>query len=364
MKTNRVVLGDDYELSHPRTKKMGDVQLSVRNEIIKNDRPDDYEFVSCICGNNDDYKVLSEVERHGLPYRKLICMKCGLLRVSPRWSQKRYDSFYQNQYRDLYNPVKTSKEEYVKALSQHEHVKGVGKWIMKSNEKFGPHRGVPRILEIGAGGGWNLNGLPGDWIRTAYDVDDDYLEIGKRLFNIDMKYGLLDEASTEVQNHDIVVLSHVVEHFLDPVASLQLIAGAMTPDSLLLIEVPGLFRIHRTNLDPMTYMQNAHTYTFTAFTLKYVCLMAGLRVLAIDESCRVICIKDAITRNDKPVTENSKIAPFTIEYLQRCNFFYNRYSRLKKIKLMAPLAYVYKKLFIKKMDNYFSANSKDFSGNS
>ena len=284
MKGNRVLLGEEYELAHPRTKPMNPAQIAVRNEIVKNDKPEHYESVPCICGNDTEYNVVSEVERHGLPYRKVICVECGLLRVTPRWTKERYDSFYESQYRNLYNPVTSSKQEHAEKLSQHPYMKEIGNWIVDSYKRFGQQHRSPRVVEIGAGGGWILKNLPSEWVRMGYDVDKEYLEIGKRLFNVEMKYGFLDEVYDEVKNSDIVVLSHVVEHFLDPVDALRKLNENMPLKSLLMIEVPGVFRIHYTNLDPMTYMQNAHTYTFCASTLKYVCLMAGFEVLAINEN--------------------------------------------------------------------------------
>lgn len=361
MKNNGVLLGEEYRLAHARTKKMNHLQLTVRDEIIKNDKPEDYESVPCICGNNEEYEVLSEVERHGLPYRKVICLKCGLLRVSPRWTKKRYDSFYETQYRDLYNPVTSSKEEHAKRLSLHPYMKDIGDWIVDSNKRFGRQKKSPRVIEIGAGGGWILQNLPTEWIRIGYDVDHDYLEIGKRLFNVEMKYGFLDEVYDEVKSSDIVILSHVVEHFLDPVESLRKINESMSHKSLLLIEVPGVFRIHYTNLDPMTYMQNAHTYTFCVSTLKYLCLLAGFEVLEINENCRVICMKTDTTRNQPVAMENKRISKLIIDYLVECERFYRNYSRVKKTKLLIPFAHLYKKLFIRRMDKHLLVNAKDLN---
>jgi 2-polyprenyl-3-methyl-5-hydroxy-6-metoxy-1,4-benzoquinol methylase len=343
MRMGSAILGEGYQLAQPRTKKMDHVQRSVKNEIIKHDSPEDYEIVACICGNSSDYEVLSEVERHGLPYRKVICKQCGLLRVSPRWKEEKYNYFYEHYYRNLYNPLKTTKEKYIISLSQHANVKAIAKWVIESHRSFGSKKNNPSILEIGAGGGWILKNLPMEWKKTGFDVDNEYLKIGHRLFGIEMKYGFFKEAVREIENHDIILLSHVVEHFLNPVSSLRLISENMKSDSIVLIEVPGIFRIHRTNLDPMSYMQNAHTYTFCAKTLKYVCEMAGLEVMLINEHCRAICRKQPDTENLEPTLIHENLADSIIEYLKRCDNFYLKYLKVNRFGRLA--GYLYRKLF-------------------
>ena len=145
------------------------------------------------------------------------------------------------------------------------------------------------------------------WTRIGYDVDNEYLTLGRRLFDIDMKYGFQDESSVDVKSSDLILLSHVIEHFLDPIESLGRIANAMKKEALLLIEVPGIFRIHKTNLDPMVYMQNAHTFTFCRCTLRYVCTLSGLNVLEIDENCRAVCSRAPIIGSDKKPISNRQI---------------------------------------------------------
>ena len=112
-----VVLGNDYKTGSKRSKRVDAVQLRFRDDILKDDTASDYESVDCLCGKNADDVVTSEVERHDLPYGKVICMHCGLLRVNPRWNQNRYNAFYENQYRGLYNTAPKSREEHVKFLA-------------------------------------------------------------------------------------------------------------------------------------------------------------------------------------------------------------------------------------------------------
>lgn len=285
-------LGPAYDKGSARTRKLSTTQIRVRDAILVGDSPDDYEEFACPCGTSAGGDVVvAAVERHGLDCRNVICPVCGLIRISPRWNQARYRRFYETEYRDLYNAVSSSKEEFTRSIAALPNVKEFGAWIESAMARHGDTSTPPAVIEIGAGGGWNLAVLPGSWRKIGYDVDREYLAIASGTFGVEMRFGLLDEALEAVGTADAVILSHVVEHFANPAEALGSLAVRMKPSALLLIEVPGLFRIHRSALDPMTFMQNAHTFTFCGRTLTDACESASLQVLQFDEMCRVVCRK-------------------------------------------------------------------------
>lgn len=332
----RPLLGPAFTLETPRVRPLTPTQTRVRDAILAAEQPDDYEQVACCCGVAGDELVLSQVERHGLPYRKVACRVCGLLRVTPRWTAARYARFYEHEYRDLYNPVVGSKEQFARELTRSPWLGALAAWVVAGNSRFGAAHAPPRIVEIGAGGGWNLGLLPATWERIGYDVDREYLAIGERLFGCTMRYGFVADARDDVASAGLVLLSHVVEHFSDPVGELGMLAQAMPPDGLLFIEVPGIFRIHRTNLDVMSYMQNAHTFTFCADTLRAVCEQAGLEVLDIDETVRAIC--RPLQGAQRPAgAGHAKLAANTATYLQRCEVGYRAMITLARIPLLGRL---------------------------
>jgi SAM-dependent methyltransferase len=201
------------------------------------------------------------------------------------------------------------------------------------------------VVEIGAGGGWNLAGLPRLWDRIGYDVDNEYLAIAASEFGLTVRRGFVEEALDQVPSADLVLLSHVVEHFTDPEAALRSISARMRPDALLLIEVPGIFRLHRTNLDPLTYLQNAHPYTFCATTLRQVCARANLAVIAIDEEARAVCrpVKPGGGRTEPG---SPGLGQQIIRYLRLCDLGNRQYHRLRKVPVAGRyLAYAWKRTY-------------------
>jgi SAM-dependent methyltransferase len=165
---------------------------------------------------------------------------------------------------------------------------------------------------------------------VGFDVDQEFLRIGTSVFGLEMRYGFVEEALEEVGRADLVVLSHVVEHFASPETLLAAIARRLRSNALVLIEVPGIFRLHRTNLDVRSYLQNAHTFTYCGFTLRDVCVRAGLEVLEVDEIARVVCRPTS----RPPVTQapvRPELAARIIRYLRLCDQGFRWYQRLLRL---------------------------------
>ncbi len=283
-------LGPGYTLGATGIR-LSEVQSKVRDRIQEADNPADYEPSACLCGSTDADILLATMDRHGLACRNVLCPACGLIRITPRWKADRYRRFYEMEYRDLYNRIDLSKEAFAKAAAESDWNKKFTSWIRACVEKYGNGSDPIKVVEIGAGAGWNLHGLPSMWKKMGYDVDREYLRLGETFFGLEMKFGMLDDALGDAQLADVIILSHVVEHLLDPVSALRAVAEKMQPGAMVLIEVPGIFRLHWTARNPMIYLQNAHVYTFCARTLANVCEAAGLSTLTGDEICRTACIK-------------------------------------------------------------------------
>jgi SAM-dependent methyltransferase len=256
-------------------------------------------------------------------------MVCGLIRLSPRWREDRYRRFYETEYRSLYNPYTIPKREYAREVASSPAVAERCRWVVSTRARYS-RPGPVSVVEIGAGGGWNLAGLPRTWARIGYDVDEEYLAIAGSEFGLTVRRGFVEEALDQVSSADLVLLSHVVEHFTHPEAALRAIAERMRPGALLLIEVPGIFRIHRTNLDPLTYLQNAHPYTFCASTLRQVCGRAGLAVIEIEEEVRAVCQVEGPTGGIRE-PGSPGLAPRIIRYLRLCDMGNRQYRRLRRV---------------------------------
>jgi 2-polyprenyl-3-methyl-5-hydroxy-6-metoxy-1,4-benzoquinol methylase len=329
-------LGTRYRRQSP-LPNLTATQANVRDQLLSDDRRDDWEQFECLCGSTGG-QVLTEVDRYGLPYRKVLCTDCGLLRVTPRWTAARYARFYQDHYRDLYSPLASNDgAETLRRLAAGAGATLVSQFVEQAWNSLGS-TAVPNpvIIEIGAGGGWNLARLSQRWTRIGYDADERFLELGRSTFGIDMRNGFVAEALLQLQEADVILLSHVLEHVPDPVATLRALSAAARPDALILIEVPGIFRLHKTSLDPMQYWQNAHTFTFCAKTVVDTCRRAGLEPLQVDEWIRLALRPSSVARSQ--VTPDPALGPSIQRYLHYCELSYRLAQCCGKLPLLGRSA--------------------------
>jgi SAM-dependent methyltransferase len=100
----------------------------------------------------------------------------------------------------------------------------------------------PRILDIGAGYGHILRALGGRFPRaslTAIEVSD--VCVGHlRSLGIAVHAEPVENALPKLEPFYVIVMSHVLEHLLDPGATLRLIGSHLKPGGLLYVEVPHI----------------------------------------------------------------------------------------------------------------------------
>ena len=104
------------------------------------------EAYACECGNGENFEVLSEKDRYGLPVRTVICPCCGLVMTNPRMTGKSYDKFYESEYPIIYRAIKSPDDEYLEKRIEY------GRKLVDFIEKK-VHLHGKEVLEVGCAGG-------------------------------------------------------------------------------------------------------------------------------------------------------------------------------------------------------------------
>lgn len=108
------------------------------------------------------------------------------------------------------------------------------------------------------------------------DFDDEFLDFA-RAKKINVKRGSIEHLD-ENDNFDLIILSHVLEHIVDPAEFIKQVISFLNNDGLLYIEVPSVNRVVNGgyDFDLLNYFQNEHTIHFTTNTLEMMCKLVGL----------------------------------------------------------------------------------------
>ena len=240
------LLGSRYRNNNKAIEIMTDSQIRARDGVNHELEIGNYvyETYNCECGNSFEKLIkIAEKDRYGLHVETRICPSCGLLMTNPRMTQDSYNHFYDKYYRDLYTD-ESNKDYEVFFNEQKAHGKRIVDYL-KSNDLFSGGE----VLEIGAGMGGILSGIrevePHATVK-GIDLGSEYIEQGK-IRGIQLEVGnSASEAMINPKKYDLIILSHVLEHFLDLDSELNNISLLLKEDGIVYIEVPGLLKIHET----------------------------------------------------------------------------------------------------------------------
>jgi len=279
-----------YDSNWPSTEILNSEQLSMIKDF--NERVGcgeiSSESVPCLCGK-EAFKVIAEYDRYRLRQRTVICMVCGLIQSMPRMNAESTVWFYgSDTYRRLYDPETLEIDQSLfdtMAQRCHHRFDYVMNHLNLSVEA--------RVMEIGCGGGWNLKPFADAGMSVCGLDPSPQLTTFGRQIGMDLRVGGIDNLEIFEDNHqDLIILSHVLEHFPNPITALLNIIPYLKPGGEVYIEVPD-----GTNF-AIGALQNAHTYLFTPATLEHYSAHAGLKpnnIEAIGPHMRGLFMKSLTT---------------------------------------------------------------------
>lgn len=271
-----------------------------------------FETEDCpLCGIQA-FDTIAEQDRYGLYHPVVICRKCGLIQAMPRMDESSYTEFYDTEYRLLYDGTEEWHEDQFN--SQFERARTIDDYLIDGD------RQETSVLDIGTGPGGMLayfqqQGHP----VTGCDLDASAVEYGQS-HGVPVQQASADEIELEWEP-DIIILSHIVEHFLDLIKDLKTIRNLADSDTRYFIEVPGVKSVHPEtsyyDSDFRKQLQNAHTYYFTIRSLKNTLQQAGLTPVDIGHApalerddefghIRATCVRDD-EKPDAVVSDYSEV---------------------------------------------------------
>jgi SAM-dependent methyltransferase len=286
-----------YHLKHPIPvlSEEQEQALAMFREKMK-DGSYQFESASCLCGGLKGELIASR-DRYALLVNTYLCVSCGVMWTNPRLTEESLKRFYEEDYRVIYAGGAIASDLFFSR--QKEHGSQIYNYFIESTEY--QNRNQMSVFDIGCGAGGIL--IP---FRDAgcsvfgCDIGEAYLKLGRDSGLLLERGGLF--SLKKYAPADLIILSHVLEHFSNPYDELLKLSELLKDDGYIYIELPGIFSMHRTYKDPFSFLQNAHLYHFTLSTLVSLMRRARFSLVNGDESIRALFQKKIAL---EPITKSN-----------------------------------------------------------
>lgn len=254
--------------------------------FINNYANKNYKLIitKCLCGIKND-ELLSSVDRHGVKFELVICKQCGLIRAKNYWDESSVIDFYKNHYRNIiYTKInRVSLEERYNREKKHAES---FKWpfinsILKKNmdKKF-------KIIDCGGGTGGTIGDYKNKCDCLIVDYDEEYLNFAKKN-NYKTLYGGLEEIQKNNVKFDLIILSHVVEHWNNFNKEIENLSSICDNNTLIYIETPGIDSLKdgRSRYDLLLRdIHYPHYYYFTSYVFNQIMLKFGFECIKFNNN--------------------------------------------------------------------------------
>ncbi|MCU0241497.1 MAG: class I SAM-dependent methyltransferase [Vicinamibacteria bacterium] len=239
------------------------------------------EPVACnLCGG-DEFRVLFEstptaaaetdiadfvastdrFDRYG---RIVRCRACGLVYTNPRPTQEQLLRSYTRVVDHEY-----SEENASRSINAHMCLHTLRRFVRAG-----------RLLDVGCATGFFLNAARMDFEVAGLEPSEWAADYARTQLRLDVHTGEIEQSDMAPGSFDVVTLIDVIEHFTDPMAVLQKIAGVLRRDGLLYLVTPNILSLSARLLRGKWWgLRPAHLYYFSPGTLCAMLQACGLRVV-------------------------------------------------------------------------------------
>ena len=232
----------------------------------------EFENVNCAICNSNDFDKLAEIGMFELPAHFGLCKKCGFGYLNPRWTAARYLKFYTEEYDQHYRP------EVGRTNSDGYKYNGIKEILKRFEQHKTPLSNIKNVLDVGSGEGWFLDYLNKNTFPEAnyfaIEPSDDCVKVMNSLginhliHDVDIDWHIGNE-----NKFDLIIMRHVLEHFLYPLEVLKKVQSVLSENGILYIGVPCMDNPSQ----PVSkdFIRNVHVNYFSKISLTKTLEMTG-----------------------------------------------------------------------------------------
>lgn len=239
-----------------------------------------------------------------------MCSDCGFVYTNPRPTEKVMESFYRHDYRTYYSGELDADRGYERMSV----LKIRAKKLLKILPEIKPEA---KILDVGCESGSLLQVCKDLYPQAELSGIEPSSELsefarnatGANIYNLTLQEFFLKHDPEDLK-FNIIVLNHVLEHLYHPVQKLTSLTRYLTPDGLIILEVPDM--LSPSWIRPKDMFHIAHISHFTLESLLYTLSLAGLKSLTKPSfslrAVSLVCTRSEIDsgKQNKPIANISR----------------------------------------------------------
>lgn len=219
--------------------------------------------INCLLCNTADEQFLFEKNN----YRLVQCCRCGLAYINPQPLPAELQQYYQGTYGELYicssRKMKSKFRDARRELRRLRSLANIAK---------------PKILDVGCSFGYLVKTAhEAGWEAVGVDPSRHAVDFAKNTFQINVLTGDIFSAPLPKNHFDFITMFDVIEHHLNPLASLQRAYELLRKGGFLVLGVPdfGHYKAKKSGAKWENFIPPEHLFYFTLETIKKICGSAG-----------------------------------------------------------------------------------------
>lgn len=224
----------------------------------------------------NENNIVDIVENIWKNYKNVYeCPNCKLYFIDEP-SQEELDFLYKSDFyirnnNPLYKFI-DDKMKYARALNRFNYIK---KFIKKSDNL--------NVLEIGASNGLLLSLFKKENFNVfGYELNENARKTANEKYGINMKEDFLQDKYINKDKYNIIIMSHILEHFTNPKYILNNIHKFMHENSILFIEIPYTPNYKITSKEDMKiFFETEHTVHFNEKNVSALIEKCNFKILDI-----------------------------------------------------------------------------------
>ena len=262
---------------------------------FKNFLNEDLILSKCLCHNSNDIDLTFK-DRFGVNFLTVICKSCGLIRSKYYWNKDKVKEFYSNDYwkYDLGSsePAESKHVNLSDIKREYDHLDKrtqAEDWPIIENYI---DRKIDKefiIVDIGGGCGGKLQKYSNTAKCYLIDYHESYLNYAKTK-NINTFLGGQEILSIKKLEPDLIILSHVVEHWNDFENEMNNLIKNCKKNTYVYIKFPGVdsLKTGRRIYDFTQDIHIPHYFYFTSYVFNIIMERNGFKCVFSNSNVKAL----------------------------------------------------------------------------